>query len=124
MFPAERIKELRENMNVSQSKLANDLLIGQSTMSEYENGVKQPPISVLIKIADYFNVSLDYLTGRTNIKMTISTLQDKLVTESGNKMSIRDIIQLDSDEKEAIINLIKLFNKTKISLGDKKIKRK
>ena len=124
LFPAERIKELRENMNVSQSKLANDLLIGQSTMSEYENGVKQPPISVLIKIADYFNVSLDYLTGRTNIKMTISTLQDKLVTESGNKMSIRDIIQLDSDEKEAIINLIKLFNKTKISLGDKKIKRK
>ena len=111
-------------MNVSQSKLANDLLIGQSTMSEYDNGVKQPPISVLIKIADYFNVSLDYLTGRTNIKMTISTLQDKLVTESGNKMSIRDIIQLDSDEKEAIINLIKLFNKTKISLGDKKIKRK
>ena len=124
MRQAERIKELRENMNVSQSKLANDLLIGQSTMSEYENGVKQPPISVLIKIADYFNVSLDYLTGRTNIKMTISTLQDKLVTESGNKMSIRDIIQLDSDEKEAIINLIKLFNKTKISLGDKKIKRK
>ena len=124
LFPAERIKELRENINVSQSKLANDLLIGQSTMSEYENGVKQPPISVLIKIADYFNVSLDYLAGRTNIKMTIPTLQDKLVTESGNKVSISDIIQLDSNEKEAIINLIKLFNKNKTLLGDKKIKRK
>lgn len=57
VFPAERIKSLREGKNISQLKLAKDLLIGQSTMSEYESGIKQPPVSVLINIADYFDVS-------------------------------------------------------------------
>ncbi len=85
MFPAARIKKLRESKNISQGKIAKDLLIGQSTMSEYENEVKQPPISVLIKIADYFDVSLDYLTGRTSIKTTASTIREKLITESGKK---------------------------------------
>mgnify|MGYP002562962682 CR=1 FL=1 len=124
LFPAKRIKELRENMNVSQGKLANDLLIGQSTMSEYENGVKQPPISVLIKIADYFNVSLDYLTGRTNVKTTIDNLQEKLITESGKKININDLLNLDSEEKEALIDLIKIFKKHNLPRNIKPTKLK
>lgn len=111
MFPAERIRLLRESLNISQINLAKDLLIGQSTMSEYERGVKEPPISVLVKIADYFGVSLDYLTGRSNIKVTVDSLQEKLGAQSGKKIAISDLINLDLDEKEAIIDLINIFNK-------------
>ncbi|MCI8619061.1 MAG: helix-turn-helix transcriptional regulator [Oscillospiraceae bacterium] len=113
LYPAERIRLLRENKNISQKKLAEDLLIGQSTMSEYENGIKQPPLSVLIKIADYFGVSLDYLAGRTNIKPTIDLLQENLSVRPGKTIAVDDLVHLGTDEKEAIRSLIDIFKKTK-----------
>lgn len=76
-------------------------------MSEYENGIKQPPLSILSKIVDYFNVSLDYLAGRSTIKITIDALQEKLTTQSDDKISIDDLINLKEDEKEVIYNLYK-----------------
>jgi len=54
LFPAERIRELRELKEITQTELASRLLIGKSTMSEYETGVKQPPVAVLSIIADFF----------------------------------------------------------------------
>ena len=110
MFPAERIKLLREINDVSQTKLANDLFIGRSTMSEYENGNKQPPISVLIKIADYFDVSLDYLAGRTDIKISIQKMSNHLSTRYGN-IPLADLNNLQKDEKEAMGILIRTYQK-------------
>ncbi len=43
-----------------------DLNMSQNTVSRYETGEREPGIAELIKLADYFNVSLDYLTGRTD----------------------------------------------------------
>lgn len=111
LFPAERIRLLRENKNISQKKLAEDLLIGQSTMSEYENGIKQPPLSVLVKMADYFDVSLDYLAGRTNLKPSIDLLQEKLTVRPGKVIAVNDLVNLGADEKEAICSLIDIFKK-------------
>lgn len=118
MFPAERIKMLRENREISQIKLAKDLLIGQSTMSEYESGVKQPPVSVLSKMADYFDVSLDYLAGRTNIKISIEKLHKQLSTRFG-EVSINDLFNLQDDEKEAIWILIQTYKKYGDSIDKK-----
>ena len=56
-----RIKELREKKNITQLKLAVDLNLNQNTLSRYETGEREPSYDVLIKIADYFNVSIDYL---------------------------------------------------------------
>lgn len=124
MFPAERIKELRELKEITQTELARSLLIGRSTMSEYENGVKQPPVDVLIKMADFFGVSLDYLAGRTNIKFTVDTLQKKLVTQSGNMISIDKLVHLKEDEKELIGAAIQAFHKYKSSPAPQTKKRK
>lgn len=63
-----RIKELRKAKNISQLKMAMDLNTNQNTISRYENGEREPSISDLIKIADYFGVSLDYLVGRSDIR--------------------------------------------------------
>ena len=108
MFCAERIKKLREEKDISQKKLAKLLQLGQSTMSEYENGIKQPPISVLIQLADFFNVNIDYLLGRTNIRISMERLKQQLTTNSGS-ITIDDFIRLKDDEKEAIGNLILSF---------------
>lgn len=61
-----RLKELRKSKGISQLKLALDLNTNQNTISRYETGEREPGIHELIMIADYFNVSLDYLLERTN----------------------------------------------------------
>ena len=61
-----RIKELRKQKKITQLKMAMDLNTNQNTISRYESGDREPGIAELIKIADYFNVSVDYLLERTN----------------------------------------------------------
>ena len=99
---------------LNQSDLAGILKIGQSTMSDYETGAKQPPISILLQVADYFNVSLDYLAGRTNIKFTVESLQEMLITESGAKIPINDLVHLKDAEKEIVASFIKVINQYNI----------
>ena len=63
----ERLKQLRENAKLSQMKLAYELGgISQPLIARYEKGDMFPSYPVLIKIADYFKVSTDYLLGRTD----------------------------------------------------------
>lgn len=60
-----RLKEIRKAKGISQLKLALDLNTNQNTISRYETGEREPSIRELIKIADYFHVSVDYLLERT-----------------------------------------------------------
>ena len=61
-----RLKELRQQKGISQLKLAMDLSMNQNTISRYETGEREADYKTLIKIADYFKVSIDYLLGRTD----------------------------------------------------------
>lgn len=61
-----RLKEIRKSKGISQLKMAMDLNTNQNTISRYETGEREPGITELIRIADYFNISVDYLLGRTN----------------------------------------------------------
>ena len=61
-----RLKFLRKKKGISQIKLAIDLSMNQNSISRYENGMRQADYETLIKFADYFNVSIDYLLERTD----------------------------------------------------------
>ena len=61
-----RLAELRKSRKISQLKLAMDLNMNQNSISRYETGEREADYDTLIKIADYFNVSIDYLLERTN----------------------------------------------------------
>lgn len=63
-----RLKELRKERKISQLKLALDLNMNQNTISRYENLERQADYDMLIKFADYFHVSVDYLLGRSDKK--------------------------------------------------------
>ena len=63
---AERLKELRKKHKVNQTILAELLHVSQRQISYYENAQDTPSLLSLIVIADYFDVSLDYLVGRSN----------------------------------------------------------
>lgn len=61
-----RLKEVRKKKNISQLKLAMDLDMNQNSISRYETGEREADYATLIRFADYFNVSVDYLLGRTD----------------------------------------------------------
>lgn len=73
-----RTKELREERGLSQLELGLELDIGNTSIQQYEAGLHEPSFSTLIKIADYFDVTVDYLIGRTPIRNTLHSNDEKL----------------------------------------------
>ena len=63
-----RLKLLRKERQISQLKLALDLNMSQNTISRYETGEREPGINELINIANYFNVSIDFLINGEDFK--------------------------------------------------------
>ena len=61
-----RLKAIREDRDITQKTLSEYLNIRQNTYSQYENGQRQLPIDVLIKLAEYFDTSTDYILGLTD----------------------------------------------------------
>lgn len=61
-----RLKELRKARRITQLKLAMDLNLTQNTVSRYETGEREPGIAELVRLADYFHISVDYLLERTD----------------------------------------------------------
>ena len=63
-----RLKDLREDADLSQSALGKAIGVPQRTYSYYENGQRMVPPEVLSRLADFYHTSVDYLLGRTNQK--------------------------------------------------------
>lgn len=61
-----RLKDLREDNDKTQKEIADYLGMKQPQYSRYENGLRDIPSDILIMLADYYNVSTDYIFGRTN----------------------------------------------------------
>ena len=66
-----RIRDLREDNDLTQKQIAEYLSIKQNTYSQYENGIRQIPIDLLIKLSQYYNVSVDYILELTDVKIRI-----------------------------------------------------
>jgi len=62
----ERLRELRKKHNVKQKHLAEYIGVSERALRWYESGNREPTIAQLIQLADYFDVTLDYLVGRTD----------------------------------------------------------
>lgn len=71
-----RLENLLEERNISQKQLASDLHIAASTLNGYLHRNREPDFSTLIELADYFEVSTDYLLGVTNLRSFSSTPDD------------------------------------------------
>ena len=65
----ERIRNIREDRDMTQSQMAEYLTIHQTTYSDYEIGKLNIPVQVLDKIADLFETSIDYLVNRTDVEI-------------------------------------------------------
>jgi len=81
------LRELRESCGLSQQKLAVHLDLAQSQIQSYEKGAYEPDIGTLKRMADFFDVSVDYIIGRTDIKRKI-----ELMTENELNDTEQDIV--------------------------------
>lgn len=97
-----RIKELRAEMKMNQKEFAKIFGIAQNTLSQYETGKREPDTSLLLKMSDYFHVTIDYLLGNSNIRnfetnlynqKTLSSRLKELRTEKGvSQQTIADYL--------------------------------
>ena len=62
-----RIRDMREDKDLTQKQIAEYLMCDQSLYSKYERGEREIPLNLLIKLADYYDVSIDYLVGRSSV---------------------------------------------------------
>lgn len=67
LYKIMRLKELRQEHNKTQKEVADFLNVKQNTYSQYENEKRQVPVDILMRLADYYDVSVDYLLGRADI---------------------------------------------------------
>lgn len=114
IFFSKRLKELRKKSNISQAELALILGVNQKVISDYEKGAIFPSFSNLIALADYFNVSLDYLVGRdceAVIKSAISEENKETADFFRHLYSI--VNELDEKSREELLqyaNYLKIKN--------------
>ena len=76
----ERLKQLRMESDLTQTELAEKLQMSKGTIGNYESGSREPNLDTLEAIADFFNVDLDYLQGRTNSRPEFSFEEQWLIS--------------------------------------------
>lgn len=99
------MKKIRESLQLTQVKVANDLKLSRQVYNFYENGKRNPDMQILIKIADYYGVSIDYLLGRTNVIKPENIDEDDLLSkintaDSETKASVEQFLNYLLYEKE------------------------
>lgn len=103
------LKKLRQEKGISQQVLADFILVSQQSVNKYENHKVEPDIDTIVKIADYFEVSVDYLIGRTDVKHSAEKLSFNDLNVKESKM-ISKFRSFNEKQKECITNLIDTFN--------------
>ena len=87
------IRELRLEKGITQNELSNYLGLTPKMVSFYELGERFPPYDIINKLADYFNVSTDYLLGRSNMKNPEKFIKDYSTLSKDNIKEIEKLIQ-------------------------------
>ena len=95
------LKQIRNNKNLLQTTVAMDLSITQETISSYETGRVFPSSDMLIKLANYYNTSIDYLLCRTKYNMPIDSIKPNNITDD-------DFILLNKIKSLSTINKAKI----------------
>jgi transcriptional regulator with XRE-family HTH domain len=109
-----RLKMLRKEKKIKQEQLAEALNIGKSSVGNYEIGTRLPDADVVVALADYFNVSADYLLGRVNDRLTTVDSADKVIkslSERVEALSRTDTGAFYADAKEHLYRILSCVEK-------------
>lgn len=108
---SKNLKQLRTSRGMTQNSLAKILNISRSCIANYESEKRQPDHEMVKRIADYFNVSIDFLLGRSAVKMSVSSKDEMLkIQQVGDVLKLGDKLDLRNAEPKVKIALIEFFS--------------
>lgn len=100
---------LRKEKGVLQKEVATYLNVTVATVSNYEKGVHAPDLNTLSMLADFFDVSTDYLLQRTNYKASINTLNHRLSADYTVSDLMNTIVELDQRNVQSLLDYYELL---------------
>mgnify|MGYP000211399865 CR=1 FL=1 len=114
----DRLVILRKENNFTQDKLADELNVSKSTISMYEKGNRMPSYEMLEKIADFFNVDIDYLMGKSDIKRKVSVTPHSIISNiKERELTHKELLKVQEKESISLISIY-LEKNSACSLGE------
>lgn len=108
-----KLKELRESRHLTQTGMGARIGVTQQNISRYERDVSTMPVEILLETADYFNVTTDYLLGRSEMKRNLEG-QVQVNREIEEYFDLVEMYQdLDARDREIVLSTITAMIKTK-----------
>lgn len=104
---SERLKEIREENGYTQQELAETLHLTPSSVSHYENGTRQPNVEILIEMANYLDISIDYLLGFSIANIPPSQMKKSYYKSLENGKLIERLLRLDTNHRQILISVLK-----------------
>lgn len=104
----ENLRKLRIENGISQQQLGEALLVSQQSINKYENHNVEPDVQGLISIAEYFDVSLDYLVGRTKIREMVDKMKMSELTDEEMRLISRFRV-LAEEQKKAVMSVMESY---------------
>lgn len=102
----ELLAELRQDRKLTQRELAHVLHVSSGTISNYENGTHYPDIDKLTSLADFFQVTTDYLLGRSKVQVSPDLFEQPVVGKYTIGECVRDMMELPAERREALAVIV------------------
>lgn len=106
----ELLAELRLDRRLTQKELANILYVSDGTISNYENGVHLPDVEKLVSIADFFDVSTDYLLGRCSSPLSPDVFNESVLGKKTAGELIQNVKEMNPERQQALNVIINDMN--------------
>lgn len=107
------IKELQQDSDLNQKQVAAYLAIDPSLYYKYENGIQPWPLRHVIKLAELYKVSLDYITGRTNSQAGLEGLNQNLLKDYSVGEMISDVLAMNEEDRRHVVKTISILKAKK-----------
>ena len=105
----ENLKKLREEAGITQKGLADAIGVSQQSINKYENHNIEPDIETLMRIARFFNTSVDYVVGNTDIRRRIEVVYSYELNDAESRM-LEGYRKLSQKQKQSIDSIIENYN--------------
>lgn len=100
------LEELRKDRKMTQKELSEVIYVTTGTISNYENDRYLPDIEKLIMLADYFNLTIDYLLGRASYNLNPDTFEKPIGTTTTIGSFLKDFIALSANRQSIILGIV------------------
>lgn len=102
----ELLAELRQDRHMTQDQLAKILYVSAGTISNYENNVHFPDVDRLAAMADYFNVTTDYLLGRCSVNVSPDVFEESITPGMTIGVLIEEVKALSPERRQALTQVL------------------